>query len=167
MMGLLYLKTGQEIVLGHVFVPLLILMTPLTVGSSFPSTGQFLQLQEEECWVFLPFLLHHQLLLEVCTPYWSFPRKWGKKHDGKLGGLIQWCPAFEQAYTVLWHKDNRVSLWSIPLGSELQRAFLQLHFLTGGITTNPWNWITGLNAHRSSASMGKGLSKSDRVSTWF
>lgn len=34
--------------LGHVFVPLLILMTSLTVGSSFPSTGQFLQLQEEE-----------------------------------------------------------------------------------------------------------------------
>lgn len=40
-MVLLLLKTGQEIVLGQVFVPLPILMTDKAAGNSFPNTSQF------------------------------------------------------------------------------------------------------------------------------
>lgn len=48
MMGLSFLNTGEEMVLGHVPLPLLISMTSRAVGNSFPSTTRnFLQLQEE------------------------------------------------------------------------------------------------------------------------
>lgn len=61
MMGLFLLKTGQEIVLGQVFAPLLILMTDKAAGNSFPNKSQFFAVL-----VFVT-LLHH-FLLEACTP---------------------------------------------------------------------------------------------------
>lgn len=59
-MGIFFLNMGEEMVLGYIPVPLLLIsMTATAVGNSFPSTTyDFLQLQEVES---------SSLQLEACT----------------------------------------------------------------------------------------------------